>query len=55
MAMQERNIIAGFTATMLAPFVETWQQMVWFLVLAIILILADLRFGIAASKNVVKR
>lgn len=49
--MQERNIIGGFTATVLAPFVEGWQQMLWFLILAVILILSDLRFGIAAARK----
>lgn len=49
--MQERNIIGGFTAAVLSPFVEGWQQMLWFLILAIILILGDLRFGIAAAKK----
>lgn len=49
--MQERNIIAGFTASVLSPFIEGWQQMLWFLILAIILILGDLRFGIAAAKK----
>lgn len=49
--MQERNIIGGFTASMLVPFVEAWQQMLWFFILAIILILGDLRFGIAAAKK----
>ena len=48
--MQERNIIGGVTASVLSPFIEGWQQMLWFLVLAIILILGDLRFGIAAAK-----
>lgn len=47
--MQERNIIGGFTAAVLAPFVEGWTQMLWFLILAVILILGDLRFGIAAA------
>ena len=36
---------------MLSPFIEGWQQMLWFLVLAIVLILGDLRFGIAAAKK----
>ena len=36
---------------MLSPFIEGWQQMLWFLILAIILILGDLRFGIAAAKK----
>lgn len=49
--MHERNIIGGFTAAVLAPFVEGWQQMLWFLILAVILIIGDLRFGIAASKK----
>ena len=49
--MQERNIIWSFTAAVLAPFVEGWQQMLWFLILAVILILSDLRFGIAAAKK----
>lgn len=49
--MQERNIIGGFTAAILSPFIEGWQQMLWFLILAVILILSDLRFGIAAAKK----
>ena len=49
--MQERNIIGGVTASVLSPFLDGWQQMLWFLVLAIILILGDLRFGIAAAKK----
>ena len=49
--MQERNIIGAFTASVLSPFIEGWQQMLWFLILAIILILGDLRFGIAAAKK----
>ena len=49
--MNERNIIGSFTAAVLAPFVEGWQQMLWFLILAVILILSDLRFGIAAARK----
>lgn len=49
--MTERNIVGGFTAAVLSPFIEGWQQMLWFLILAIILILGDLRFGIAAAKK----
>ena len=47
--MNERNVIGGFTAAVLSPFVEGWTQMLWFLILAIILILGDLRFGIAGT------
>jgi hypothetical protein len=49
--MQERNIIGGFTAAVLSPFVEGWQRIIWFLLLAVILILGDLRFGIAAAQK----
>lgn len=49
--MHERNIIGAFTASVLSPFIEGWQQMLWFLILSIILILGDLRFGIAAAKK----
>lgn len=49
--MHERNIIGGFTAAVLSPFIEGWQQILWFLILAIILILGDLRFGIAAARK----
>ena len=35
----------------MSPFIEGWKQMLWFLILAIILILGDLRFGIAAAKK----
>lgn len=49
--MNERNVIGGFTAAVLAPFVEGWTQMLWFLILAVILILGDLRFGIAAARK----
>lgn len=49
--MQERNIIGGMTAAVLSPFVDCWQSIVWFLLLAVMLILGDLRFGIAAAKK----
>lgn len=49
--MTERNIIEGFTAAVLSPFIEGWQRIIWFLLLAIILILGDLRFGIAAAQK----
>ena len=49
--MNERNVINGFTASFLSPFLYGWQQMLWFLILAVILILGDLRFGIAAARK----
>ena len=38
-------------AAVLSPFIEGWQSIVWFLLLAVILILGDLRFGIAAARK----
>ena len=49
--MNERNVIGGFTAAVLSPFLEGLTQMLWFLVLAVVLILGDLRFGIAAARK----
>lgn len=49
--MQERNVISGVTATIFSAFVEGWENLVIWLVVAFILILADLRFGVAAAKK----
>lgn len=47
--MQERNIISGAMATFLSPFVEFYQALSPFLILALVLIIADTRFGVEAS------
>ena len=47
--MQERNIIAGAMATVISPFVEFYQALLPFLILAVVLIVADTRFGVEAS------
>lgn len=47
--MQERNIIGGTTAAAISPFVAFFQALWPFLLLAIILIIADTRFGVEAS------
>lgn len=47
--MQERNIISGAMATVISPFVEFYQALSPFLVLALVLIAADTRFGVEAS------
>lgn len=49
--MQERNVISGTTATLLSSLVDGWQEMVIWLIVAIVLILADLRFGMEASRK----
>lgn len=48
--MQERNLIGGVTATVLTPFVEGWPKLLPWLILAIVLLLVDLRFGIKAAE-----
>lgn len=47
--MQERNIISGAMATVISPFVEFYQALMPFLILALVLIVADTRFGVEAS------
>lgn len=47
--MQDRNVIGGMTAAVISPLVEFYGKLLPFLLLAIILILVDSRFGIKAS------
>ena len=47
--MQERNILNGAMATAIAPFIDFYQSLLPFLLLAIVLIIADTRFGVEAS------
>ena len=47
--MQERNIISGAMATVISPFVAFYQALLPFLILALVLIVADTRFGVEAS------
>ena len=47
--MQERNIISGAMAALISPFVEFYQALLPFLILAVVLIVADTRFGVEAS------
>lgn len=49
--MNERNVLAGTTATVLSPLVDFYQALWPFILVAIILIVADLRFGIEAAKK----
>ena len=48
--MQDRNVIGGATATFISPFVDFYQNLAPFLLLALVLIIVDSRFGIRASK-----
>ena len=47
--MQERNIINGATAAVLSPFIDFYANLLPFILLAIVLIIADTRFGVEAS------
>ena len=49
--MQERNILSGATSAFLAPLIESWEQLAVWLMLALVLLLADLKFGIQAAKK----
>nr|DAP77330.1 MAG TPA: holin [Caudoviricetes sp.] len=49
--MQERNIINGTTAAMVAPLLEFYNRLIPFLLLAIVLIIVDIRFGVAAARK----
>lgn len=49
--MNERNVLAGTTATVLAPFVDGWQNLFVWVIVAFALILGDLRFGICAARK----
>lgn len=49
--MSDRNIISAMAASFLAPFVEIIGAMKWFFILAPILIICDLWFGIQAAKK----
>lgn len=49
--MSDRNVIGGTTAALLSPFVEFYRSLVPFLILAMILIFVDSRFGIKASEK----
>ncbi len=48
--IQERNVISGVTATLLSGFYQFVEPLRWLLILGVVLILADLRFGIRASR-----
>ena len=48
--MQERNVISGFTAVLISPLVDFYSELAPYLLLAIVLILLDLRWGLAAAK-----
>ena len=49
--MQERNVLSGAVASVMSPFVDGWESIFAWLIVATILILVDLRFGISAARR----
>ena len=49
--MQERNVIGSVTTVALTPFIDFYQSLVPYIILAIVLIIADSRFGIEAAQK----
>lgn len=49
--IQKRNIINGTTAAIVAPLLEFYNRLIPFLLLAIVLIIVDSRFGVAAARK----
>lgn len=47
--IQERNVVNGVTAVFLTDLIGVFEPLKWFAVAALILIFADLRFGIQAA------
>lgn len=48
--MQNRNVISGTMASVLTPLADGFGSMTVWLLVAFVLIMVDLRFGIAAAK-----
>lgn len=49
--MQERNIIGSATATAITPFVSFYSALTPYIMLAIVLIVVDCRFGVKAAQK----
>ena len=49
--MQERNIINGVSTAVVAPLLDFYNSLIPFILLAIILIFVDSRFGVAAARK----
>ena len=48
--MEERNVIGGVIAATLSGCIEFLEPLRWFFLLGLILIFADLRFGVEAAR-----
>jgi hypothetical protein len=48
--MQERNIINGIATVTVAPFLEFYDKLIPYLLISVVLIFVDSRFGVAAAR-----
>lgn len=48
--MEEKTLVSSTVAAVVSPFVDGWEKLTGWLIVAIVLILADLNFGIKAAK-----
>ena len=48
--MEERNVIGGVAATAMSGMMEFLSPLKWFMLVAVIIIICDLRFGIRAAQ-----
>ena len=49
--MSERNTISAMVSVFMSGFMDFIEPLKWFMLLALILIIVDLRFGIAAARK----
>lgn len=49
--MNERNVLNGVSAVVLSDFVTFFYPLKWFTLLAVLIVIADLRFGVLAAKK----
>lgn len=49
--MQERNVLSGATSAFLVPLVDGWRNLMLWVLLAVVLIIVDLVFGIKAARK----
>lgn len=49
--MQERNVIGSATATALTPFVSFYSALTPYIMIAIVLIIVDCRFGVLSARK----
>lgn len=49
--MEEKTILSSTGAALISPFIDGWEKIFGWLIVAIVLIIADLNFGIKAARK----